>query len=98
MSDTFGGDFVSITDEDGNEFELELIDALVHNDVYYHAFIPADADEEAEELEFVILKTIEENGEELLSLPDSEEEEEIVYALFMERLFSDELEDGEPEA
>jgi len=98
MSDTFGGDFVSITDEDGNEFELELIDALIHNDVYYYAFIPADADDEAEELRIVILKTIEEDGEELLSLPDSEEEAEMVYALFMERLFSDELEGDEPEA
>jgi len=98
MSDTFGGDFVSITDEDGNEFELELLDALIHNDVCYHAFIPADTDDEAEELEIIILKAIEEDGEELLALPDSEEEAEMVYALFMERIFSDELEDGAPES
>mgnify|MGYP000650556745 FL=1 len=38
----------------------------------------------------MILKTIEENGEELLSTLDSDEELNAVYDLFMERLFDDE--------
>ena len=38
----------------------------------------------------VIMKVIEENGEELFSTLDSEEEEITVYDLFMERLFQDE--------
>jgi len=86
---TFGGDFVSITDEEGNEFELELLDALVHNDIYYHAFIPAEAEEE-EDLEIIILKAVVDDGEELLATLDSEEELKEVYDLFMERLFEDE--------
>jgi len=85
MENEFGGDFVSITDEEGNEFELELLDALVHNDIYYHAFIPADQHEE-EEVEIIILKAVEENGEELLTTLDSEEELGAVYDLFMQRL------------
>ena len=28
MSETFGPDFIPVTDEDGNEFELELVDTL----------------------------------------------------------------------
>ena len=33
MSEEFGPDFISVTDEDGNEFELELIDTLEHEGV-----------------------------------------------------------------
>ena len=94
MEKEFGGDFISITDEDGNEFELELLDVLEQDGVYFHAFTPVAEGEEnpEEDLEIVILKAIEENGEELLSTLDSEEELERVYALFMERLF-DEVEE-----
>ena len=88
MSEEFGGDFISITDEDGNEFELELLDVLEKDDIIYHAFIPAGAGEE-EEIEIVLLKAIEEDGEEILSTLDSEEELEEIYNLFMERLFED---------
>ena len=88
MANEFGGDFFSITDEEGNEFELELLDALIHNGIYYHAFIPADkVDSEEEEVEIIILKAVETDGEELLSTLDSEEELDEVYDLFMERLF-----------
>jgi len=92
MDQEFGGDFISITDEDGNEFELELLDVLDLDGVFYHAFIPAAQSEEEEELEMVILKSIEENGEELLSTLESEEELEKIYALFMDRLFEAEEE------
>ena len=40
------------------------------------------------------MKAIEENGEELLSTLDSDEELEAVYELFMERFFQDEAENG----
>ena len=100
MSETFGPDFVTVTDEEGNEFELELVDTLEYNGTTYHAFFPAvEADEETgepqdvdaddEEYGLVILKAVEENGEELLSTPDSEEELDQVYQLFMERFFDE---------
>ena len=60
------------------------------------AFCPAveeGADEDSEEYGLVILKSIEENGEELLSTLDSDEELNTVYDLFMERLFEDEDEE-----
>ena len=31
MSDEYGGNFVSLTDEDGNEIELEHLDTNEHN-------------------------------------------------------------------
>jgi len=88
MKEDFGGDFISITDEEGNEFELELLDVLEKDGTFYHAFIPAGQVEE-EEIEIVLLKAVEENGEELLSTLDSEEELNEIYNLFMERLFED---------
>ena len=96
MSEEFGPDFITITDEDGNDIELELLDVLEHKGQTYMAFFPAveeDADEEDEEYGMVILKSIEENGEELLSTLDSDEELELVYQQFMEQLFADEEED-----
>ena len=95
MSEGFGPDFVSVTDEDGNEFELEHVDTIEYNDQIYMAFFPADTGEDAEEeAGLIILKVIEANGEEQLSTLDSEEELEEVYDRFMEALFQEE-EDGE---
>ncbi len=100
MGDEFGPDFITVTDEDGNDLELEFIDALEHNGVQYMAFFPADASDEAgegeeEEAEIVILKAVTENGEEFLSTLDTDEELDEVYELFMEQLFADEDQDEE---
>ena len=40
MSEEFGPDFITVTDEDGNEFELELVDTMEHNGVTYFAMFP----------------------------------------------------------
>jgi len=94
MANEYGGDFVSITDEEGNEFELELLDILVVDDICYHAFVPAEeAESDEEEVEIIILKAVEQNGEEILSTLDSEEELNRIYDLFMERLLEEEDEE-----
>lgn len=38
MSEEFGPDFITVTDEDGNEFELEHLDTLEYNGQTYMAF------------------------------------------------------------
>ena len=92
MSEEFGPNFITLTDEDGNDIELEYVDALEVDGQTYMAFFPVvedDADEEAaEEYGLVILKSVMENGEELLSTLDSDEELDKVYDLFMEAQFS----------
>ena len=98
MSEEFGPDFITVTDEDGNDIELELLDVLEHKGQTYMAFFPAvpeenEADEDSDDYGMVILKSITENGEELLSTLDSEEELTEIYDLFIETLFQDE--DGE---
>lgn len=94
MSEEFGPNFITLTDEDGNEIELEYVDAIEVDGQTYMAFFPTvddEADEAAaEEFGLVILKAITENGEELLSTLDSDEELNRVYDLFMEQLMDDE--------
>ena len=94
MSEEFGPNFITLTDEDGIEIELEYVDAIEVDGQTYMAFFPTvddEADEAAaEEFGLVILKSITENGEELLSTLDSDEELNRVYDLFMEQLMDDE--------
>lgn len=97
MSEEFGPDFISITDEDGNEFELEHVDTLEYNGQVYMAFFPADTGEESDEEEsgLIILKVVDVDGEEQLSTLDSEEELEAVYDKFMELIFDEDGPDSE---
>ena len=92
MSEDFGPTFITVTDEDGKEIVLEFVDALEHNGQMYQAFFPAEVEDEEEDPDngLVILKIIHENGEDLLSTLDSEEELDAVFELFMENLFNDE--------
>ncbi|BCK85138.1 DUF1292 domain-containing protein [Dysosmobacter sp. NSJ-60] len=92
MSEDFGPTFITVTDEDGQEIVLEFIDALEHNGQLYQAFFPAETedDEDNPDNGLVILKVIHEDGEDLLSTLDSDEELDAVYDLFMENLFDDE--------
>ena len=94
MSEDFGPNFITLTDEDGNDIELEYVDAVEVDGQTYMAFFPTvddEADEAAaEDFGLVILKSVTENGEELLSTLDSDEELDKVYDLFMEQLMDDE--------
>ena len=97
MSEDFGPTFLTVTDEDGEEITLEYVDSLEYQGVTYTAFFPAEVEgEEASEDEYglVILKTVVEDGEEILSTPDSDEELGAVYDLFMEQL-ADSLDEDE---
>ena len=92
MSEDFGPTFITVTDDEGKEIVLEFVDAVEYNGQVYQAFFPAETEgeEEDEDSGLVILKVIHEDGEDLLSTLDSDEELDAVYELFMENLFSDE--------
>lgn len=98
MSEEFGPNFITLTDEDGNDIELEYVDAIEVDGQTYMAFFPTVDDEgdeaAAEDFGLVILKSVMENGEELLSTLDSDEELDKVYDLFMEQLMADEDEEN----
>ena len=95
MNDEFGPNFVTLTDDEGNDIELEYVDALEHNGTTYMAFFPVveeDSEDEENEEEYGLVshKSQMENGEEFLVTIDDEEEIDKVYDLFMEQILSDE--------
>ena len=95
MADKYGSDFITIVDEDGEEFELEVLMSMEYNGSTYQAVIPAvDADEDVE-LEVSILKNVEEDGEIILCAIEDEQELETVYNLMMDALYEEEEEDEE---
>lgn len=93
MSEEFGSDFITLTDDDGVEYELEHLDTLEFEGNVYMAFTPADTPEDADEVDIVILRAEEENDEELLVTVEDEEELERVYKAFIERMESEEEEE-----
>lgn len=94
MSEEFGNDFVTIIDDEGQEFELELLDSMEYKGETYVAFLPADMDENDPDYGMIILRSrLEENGEELYESIDDEEQLQDVYEHFMLILFDDEAEE-----
>ena len=94
MAEQYGSDFMTIIDEDGTEFELEILSTLEYNGATYLAVVPAvDADEDVD-LEVSILKSVEEeDGESILCAIEDEQELQTVYELIMEQLYEDEDEE-----
>ena len=90
MEDQYGSDYMTIVDEDGTEYELEVLYSLEYNGINYLAVIPATDEEEAQDLEVSILKNDEdENGEPLLCAIEDEAELQAVYDLIMDALYSE---------
>ena len=94
MDNNYGSDFMTIVDEDGTEFELEVLSTLEYNGCTYLAVIPAGSEEE-EDIEVSILKSVNEDGEDILCAIEDEEELESVYNLIMDELYAEEEEDEE---
>ena len=90
MSEAFGPDFVTVTDDDGNEFELEHLGTLEHNGQTYMAFVPADMDEEDEDYGMILLRVAEVDGESILEDIDDQKELDEIYEQFMCEIFAEE--------
>ena len=77
-----------LIDDEGHKKNFELIDAAEIEGEQYYAMIPAMEDDDLlnADCELVILKCIEEDGEEILASIDDDDEFDNVYAVFMERM------------
>ena len=89
MKDNYGNDYLTLTDDEGNEFELEHLDTIELNNQIYMAFLPADMDEDDEDFGLVILKVVEEENEDILISINDENELDTVFDHFV-KLFSEE--------
>ena len=91
MSEAFGDDFITIIDDDGQEFELEVLDSMDYKDQTFVAFLPANMDENDPDYGIIILRSVlDENGDELFESIDDDDELQDVYDHFSVLLFDDE--------
>jgi len=81
-------DLFELIDEEGNKKQFELFDAAEIDGEQYYAMLPAVEDEDYldSDCDLVILKSIEEDGEEILASIDDDEEFEKISKFFLERL------------
>lgn len=87
--------FITITDEDGKEYELEILATVEYDGALYYALAPMEDDDEQNELEVSILKSVVEDGEELLVAVEDETELENVYGELMDLLYEDDEQEDE---
>lgn len=90
--DQYGSDFITIVDDDGQEYELEVLSTLEWKGCTYLAVIPAEGSQDTLELEVSILKSTEEDGEPILCTIDDEQELEAVYERIMDSLYEEDTE------
>lgn len=98
MDEEYSGMYISIEDDEGNEFEMEILGNMEYNNKRYVLLLPADGDENDPDYGYVILiETEDENGEPVFESIETDEELNDVYERFMALLFEDEEEEGTPE-
>lgn len=89
MSEDYGNSLVSVLDDEGNEHQFELLDAIETDDGRYVALLPIYTEAEAaleDDGELVILEVVTEDGEDLLMPIEDDEVFEDIAAAFEERL------------
>ena len=93
MAQLFGDEIFTLTDEEGNEIEFELIGSHEIDGVMYLALIPLADNEDGE---YVILKIQpdEQTGEEMLVTIDDDNEFDRIADVF-EDMFFDEIDHDE---
>ena len=90
--DAYVSDFITISDDDGKDYELEVLSTLEYNGETYLAVVPAEESQDELELEVSILKSVEEDGEPYLCAIEDEAELEAVYSLLMDSLYEEDAE------
>ena len=89
----FGDEYYTLTDEDGNEIEFEMIGECEKDGERYFAMIPVEDESKANDsdiCEYIILKLAEEDGEEVLVTVDDDDELDDI-ADYFDDLFSQEI-------
>ena len=85
-----GAMLYTLQDENGTEYQFELIAAYEKNGVNYYAMVAVEDESEKEFMEYVILKGVMEDGEEsLVSIDDDDEFEDI--SAYFDNIFSEEI-------
>ena len=89
MNEDYNPDIITLSDDDGNEFTFEVLDAIENDEARYLALLPVYEDPQKlldDSGELVIVKVDEENGEEFFSEIEDDDEYEMVADAFIDRL------------
>lgn len=89
MSEEYGNDIVSVVDDDGVQHQFEVLDAIETDEGRYVALTPIyedPAEAVADDGELIVLKVVEENGEDLLVPIEDDDEFDEIAEIFEERL------------
>ena len=89
MNEDFGADMLTIEDEEGNLFELEVLGSFEHNDQEYLAALPADMEETDPDFGIILLRIEEEDGMEVYDSIDDDDELDLVYETYMQIIESE---------
>ncbi len=84
----YGPDLVSVIDDEGNQHQFEVLDAIETDEGRYVALVPVLDPAEAveDDGELIILEVANENGEDLLVPIEDDEVFDEIAAIFEERL------------
>ncbi len=93
MDEEYGASFINIEDDEGNQFELEHLDTFEFDGEEYMVFLPADMSEDDPDYGLIILRVVEQDGEDSFESVDDEDELGRVYNYYMENLFAGDDED-----
>lgn len=85
--ETYESEIYTLTDEEGNELNFELLASLEYEGEFYKALVPVDENDEEASEEYVILKCgVDEDGEDILETIDDDEEFDRIADIFDDQL------------
>jgi len=100
MDESEEAEIYTLTDEEGNESEYELLGRHDENGQSYVALVPVDEELEDDEEEgsFIILKVVEQDGEEVFETIEDDDEFDRIADIFEDELMQDVYYDEESES
>ena len=89
MEETYNPDIITLEDDDGKEYTFEVLDRIETDEARYIALLPV-YDEPKDMLddsgELIVLRVVEEDGEDYYEDIDDDDEYDMIADAFIERL------------
>lgn len=88
-NENYDPDIITLADDDGKEYTFEVIDAIETDEARYLAMLPVYDDPKKmldDSGELVIVKVVEENGEEFFTEIEDDDEYDTIADAFVDRL------------
>ena len=94
QDDLFDDEIFTLTDDEGKETDFSLLGSVTIEGVLYLALAPYEEEDNPDDSYLILKAELDENGDDILSTIEDDEEFDRVAEIFDDQLFSDE-EEGE---